>query len=140
MRYILDADSVIDHLSTAYNLLARIPDLRPHDLALVATTLIELDTGIEGSRAPRRAERDLRNFLRFVTDIPLIRRVIRATARLRHDLVNRRLPIKHRAYDLITAAAALEYGLTIVSSNTSDYQDIAGLQQFDPRTQKVLSH
>lgn len=71
--------------------------------------------------------------MRALTVIPLNRRVILRTARLRYDLRSRNLPIKTRAYDLIVAATALEYGLTVVSSNVRDYQDIPGLSLFNPR-------
>lgn len=134
MKYLLDADSTIDHETQQYDLFDRIPDLRPRDLALAAPTLIELYTGIEGSFDPRQAERTFRHFLRWVTVIPLNQRVIRATARLRASLLERNLPIKQRAYDLIVAATSREYGLIVVSSNTRDYQDIPGLRQFDPRS------
>jgi tRNA(fMet)-specific endonuclease VapC len=140
VRYLLDADSAIDHLTQHGDLSDRIPNLRPHDLALSAVTLIELYTGVESSSSARNAERDLRHLLRTITVIPLNQRVIRATAHLRANLLDRQLPIKQRAYDLIVAATALEYSLIVVSSNTRDYQDIAGLQQFDPRTGQLTTH
>ena len=56
------------------------------------------------------------------------------------ERVDRKLPIKQRAYDLIVAATALEYDLIVVSSNTKDYQDIAGLRQFEPRTGQLMMH
>ena len=66
--------------------------------------------------------------------LPLNRRVILRTARLRRELLDRKLPIQHRAYDLITAATALAYALTLVTSNTRDFADIPGLALFDPRS------
>lgn len=140
MRYLLDADTAIDHETQQYNLLERIPTLGARDLALVATTLIELYTGFERGPDPRRAELRFRRFLRWVTVIPLNQKVIRATAHLRVELLNRKLPIKQRAYDLIVAATALEYDLIVVSSNTREYRDIPGLHQFDPRTRQLLTH
>ncbi|MHB8573940.1 MAG: type II toxin-antitoxin system VapC family toxin [Dehalococcoidia bacterium] len=140
MKYLLDADSTIDHLSHHTNLLTRIPDLRPRDLALAAVTLIELYTGVEGSRQPALAGRDLRHFLRYVRVIPLNQRVIRAAARLRAQLRSQNRPIKHRAYDIIVAATAREYGLIVVTSNTRDYQDISGLSTFDPRSGRLTTH
>ena len=134
MRYLLDADSVIDHLYDVIDLFADLPNVAPRDLALGAPTLIELYTGIYGSRNPRQAERDLKRFLRTVTVIPLNQRVIHATARLRADLVSRKQPIRHRAYDLIAAATARSYDLILVTSNVRDYQDIADLNILDPRS------
>lgn len=134
MKYLLDSDSSIDHLYDVIDLFTAIPNLAPRDLALSAPSLIELYTGVYGSHNPRQAERDLKHFLRSVSIIPLNQRVIHATARLRAELAARRLPIRHRAYDLIVAATALDYGLTVVTSNTRDYQDIPGLQLFNPRS------
>jgi len=134
VRYLIDADSAIDHLTRHASLFLRIPDLAPHDLALSAITLIELQTGVVGSATPREAERELRRFLKLVTLVPTNRRVIDATARLRADLLGRRRPIAHRAYDLIVAATAIEYRLTVVSSNERDYLDIVGLQLLNPRS------
>ncbi len=139
MKYLLDADSAIDHLTQHSDLSDRIPDLRPQDLALSAVTLIELYTGVDGSPDPRRAEQDLRRFLRFVTVIPLNQRSIRAAGHLRHALRRQNLPIKHRAFDIIVAAVALEYGLIVVSSNSRDYRDIPGLRQFNPRTGQLTT-
>lgn len=139
MKYLLDADSTIDHLSGVIDLFTDIPNLAPRDLALAAPSLIELYTGVYGSRNPRQADRDLKRFLKAVTIIPLNQRTIHATARLRNDLVSRKQPIRHRAYDLIAAATALEYSLTVVTSNTRDYQDIPKLTTLDPRTGQVAT-
>lgn len=60
--------------------------------------------------------------------------MILRTARLRRELLDRKLPIQHRAYDLITAATALAYALMLVTSNTRDFADIPELTLLDPRT------
>ena len=135
MKYLLDADSIVDHLTRHANLQAQLPALGPQDLALGAPTLIELYTGVYESRNPAQAERDLRVFLRLVAIVPLNRRVILATARLRAELLQRKLPIKHRAYDLIAAAMALEYDLVLVSSDAG-YDDIPNLRRLNPRTSR----
>lgn len=140
MKYLLDADSTIDHLSGAIDLFTDIPNLAPQDLALGAPSLIELYTGVYGSRNPRQADRDLKRFLRAVTIIPLNQRVIHSTARVRAELAARKQPIHHRAYDIIAAATALEYGLTVVTSNNRDYQDIPRLTTLDPRTGRVVTY
>jgi tRNA(fMet)-specific endonuclease VapC len=140
MKYIVDADATIDHLTQSLNLLASLPDLRPRDLTLSAATLIELYTGVDGSANPRQAERELKHFLRYVTVIPLNQRVIRATSRLRVRLLDQKADIKRRAYDLIVAATALDYDLILASSNTRDYQDILGLRHFNPRTGQLATY
>jgi predicted nucleic acid-binding protein len=133
VKYLLDADSTIDHLYDVIDLFTDIPNLAPHDLALSALSLIELYTGVYSSANPRVADRNLRHLLRSVALIPLNRRVIHASARLRAELIAGKRPIRHRAYDLIVAATAREYGLTVVTSHTRDYADIPGLQLVNPR-------
>ena len=134
MKYLLDADASIDHLSQRIDLPVVIPDLAPRDLGLVATTLIELYTGVYGSRNPALAERELKHFLRNLTLIPLNQRVIHSTAALRAELRGRNLPITHRAFDLVAAATARSYNLILVTSNTKHFEDIPGLTLLNPRS------
>lgn len=134
MRYLLDADSAIDHLSQHIDLPRAIPSLLPRDFGLVATTLIELYTGVYGSFNPAQAERQLKHFLRNLTIIPMNQRVIEATASLRAELRARNLPISHRAFDLIAAATARAYNLTLITSNTLHFEDIPGLRLLNPRS------
>jgi tRNA(fMet)-specific endonuclease VapC len=133
MRYLLDTDSTIDYLARQPSAVNRFPRLLRNGAAVSAPTAIELFTGAYGARDPVTAVRDLRTFLRAVTILPVNRRVIRRTARLRRHLLDQKLPIKHRAYDLITAATALAYGLTLVTSNVRDFQDIPSLVLLNPR-------
>ena len=95
-------------------------------------TVIELYHGVYTSRDPQRAERGLRAFLRDVRILPVTRGVALRTARVRADLQRRGLPFKHRAIDLIVAATALVYDLTLVTSNARDYQDIAAIRRREP--------
>jgi predicted nucleic acid-binding protein len=97
-------------------------------------TFTEVYEGFYGSRDPRQAEQVFRTFLAAVTVIPYNRRVGLRTARLRAALRANKLPVDHRSLDLVIAATALEYALTLVSSNMRDYQDILGLNLLNPRT------
>ena len=137
MRYLLDADSIIDYLANQPGALAAFPHYLRDGAAVSATTTIELFTGVAGARDPKTAERQLRVFLHSVTVLPVNRRVILQTARLRRDLLDRKRPMEDRAYDLITAATALAYDLTLITSNTRDFADIPGLRLLDPRTDQT---
>ncbi len=140
MSYLLDADATIDHFSGEPGVQALISTLAKTDLGLAATTLVELYTGVFRSADPIAAERELRTFLKTVTILPLTRRVIERTARLRVDLLNRNLSVRTRAFDILAAAFALEHGLTIVTSNTRDYRGITGLTQLNARTGQLTPH
>jgi predicted nucleic acid-binding protein len=131
--YFPNADATIDHLSGESGAQALISTLAQEDLGVAATTLVELYTGVYHSLDPKQAERQLRTFLRTVTIVPLNRRVILRAANIRADLLNRNLSVRTRAYDILAAAVALEYNVTIVTSNTRDYRGIPGLRQLNAR-------
>lgn len=66
--------------------------------------------------------------------LPLDQAVERRLVHIRRDLLDRRRPIKHRAYDLIVAATAVAHDLTLITGNTRDYADIPGLRLMNPRS------
>jgi tRNA(fMet)-specific endonuclease VapC len=138
MTFLLDTDTVIDYLTGREPALTLVPQLQQRDgIAVSSPTLIELNTGVYGGRNPTEAERQLRGFPRVATVLPVSRRVILQAARLRAELLATRAPIKHRAYDLLTAATALAYDLTLVTSNHRDFADIPGLNRLNPRTDET---
>lgn len=127
MKYLLDTDWVVDYLvgsSDARSLLLR---LQPEGIAISVVTFTEVYEGVYASRDPRRAERGFREFLRLTTVLPFSRTIAKRTARIRRDLRRSRRPITHRALDLVIAATALAQGLTLVTHNTKDYEDILDL-------------
>ncbi len=134
MTSLLDTDTVIDYFAGREPALTRVPQLQQDGIAVSSPTLIELYTGVYGGRDPRRAEQQLRGFLRVARVLPVNRRVILQAARLRAALLATKAPIKHRAYDLLTAATALAYDLTLVTSNDRDFADVPNLKRLNPRT------
>lgn len=70
----------------------------------------------------------MRRFMRGTRVIVVGRAVAERAAAIRLDLRNRNRPVAGRVLDLIVAATAIEHGLTLVTRNLRDYQDIAGLQ------------
>lgn len=56
---------------------------------------------------------------------------------IRADLRKRNHPFDHRTLDLFIAATALEHGLTLVTRNLKDFQDIPGIQLY-PWDESVL--
>lgn len=133
MKYLLDADWIIDHLSGRQSARAAFPNLTRAEFAVCGITLIELYTGVFGSRNPQQSEQELNTLLRSLTTLPLNQRLVLQAARVRNDLLAGRLPIKHRAFDLVVAATALAYNLTVVTNNTKDYVDIPDIQLLNAR-------
>lgn len=134
MTYLFDADATIDHFQGEPGLQALFPTLAAAGISLAETTLVELYTGAYLSDDPAARVAELSAFLRGLTVLPLTRAVTLRTARIRADLVQQKRAIRTRAYDILAAAYALEHGLTLVTSNSSDYHHITGLTQLNCRT------
>lgn len=124
MRYLWDADAVIDHLTGQAGARTLHRDSAREGLAVSIITYIELYEGASRSHDPKEALRTLRAFLRHMTILPVSRGVAERTARLRAELRARNRPVQHRAFDLIVAATALVHGLTIVTSNSRDRKSV----------------
>lgn len=58
--------------------------------------------------------------------------VARRCAGLREMLRKQGKRVNQRAFDLLIAATAIEHGLTLVTRNTDDYEDIPGLKLYEP--------
>ena len=140
MKYIFDADAAIDHFEDQPGAQALVVSLSQDKIALAPTTLVELYTGVYRSTDPLGAERQLREFLRITTVLPLNQRVIRRAARIRADMLAQNLSIRSRAYDILAAAFALEHNLILVTSNTRDYRGITGLTLLDSRSGQTTTH
>jgi tRNA(fMet)-specific endonuclease VapC len=128
MNYQLDSGWVIDFLAGDVAAQARIDPLFPSGAALSVVTLMEVYEGVELSDTRRQDERQVRTVLRAVTVLPLNRTVARRAARVRADLRQRGRSVRRRALDILIAATALTYDLTLVTRNHQDYRDIPGLK------------
>ena len=104
--------------------------LLPDGIAISIISFSEIYEGIYGSRDPNRAESIFRAFLREVTVLGVSRSVAKRNGIIRQELRRQRHQITHRALDLLIAATALEYDLTLVSRNLNDYSDIADLKLY----------
>jgi tRNA(fMet)-specific endonuclease VapC len=134
MNYLLDSDFVTDWLNRQAAAVALFPRLLQDGVAMSIISHSEILEGILGGRDPKAAERVFRTFLQGVRILPVSRAVSRRHAKLRLDLRRNKRQINERALDLLIAATALTYGLTLVTSNTRDYQDISALVLLNPRT------
>jgi predicted nucleic acid-binding protein len=127
MRYLLDTDFVIDHLTGQQDAQDTLAQLLPDGVAISIITFSEIYEGIYGSRDPRAATRGFTAFVRGVPVLPISRSVAKRNGRLRLELRRQGRPITHRALDLLIAATALEHDLILVTRNRKDYEDVADL-------------
>jgi predicted nucleic acid-binding protein len=128
--YLLDTNWVIDYLAGEEGAADLINSLVDEGIGISLITYMEVYQGIIRQASPQRAEAQLQAFLARVPLFPLTLAVARRCARLREDLRQQGKRVNSRALDLIIAATALEYGMTLVTRNRTDFEDIPGLQLY----------
>ena len=132
MPYLVDTDWVIDLLASVPEALQLLDRLAQDGIAISIITYMEVYQGVERSPHPEEAQRKLAAFLNSVPVIPLTPAVAQRCARLRETLRKQGRRVNARSLDLIIAATALEYNLTLVTRNAEDYADIPGLKLYPP--------
>ena len=127
MPYLIDTDWVIDHLAGVPEASELLDTLIQEGIAISIITYMEAFQGTEREPDPQAAQVKLDAFLEASPIIPFSAAVARRCARLRETLKRQRKRVRARALDLMNAATALEYNLTLVTRNLNDYKDIPGL-------------
>jgi tRNA(fMet)-specific endonuclease VapC len=94
---------------------------------------MEAFQGVERSPQPEEALAKFQAFTNSVRILPFSLAVAQRCARLRETLRGQHKRVNARALDLIIAATALEYDLTLVTDNTEDFTDIPELKLYQPR-------
>jgi predicted nucleic acid-binding protein len=93
-------------------------------------TYMETYQGVLRSPHPTSARTQFEAFLETVPVLPFSVAGAKRCAQLRETLHREGKRVKEQALDLMTAAIALEYGLTLVTRNVGDYNDIRGLKLY----------
>ena len=128
MPYLVDTDWVIDHLANVPEAVQLLDRLAPEGIAISIITYMEVYQGVLRSSGPEGNQSKLKAFVDTVPVLPLTATVARRCAHLRETLRRQGKRVNARALDLIIAATALEYDLTLVTRNTEDYADIPELK------------
>lgn len=109
-KYLIDTDWAISYFKGRPAIVKRLSALEDESVAISVVTLAELYDGLYGSRAPRKREQDLKNFLPWVPVLGLDEETCRLFGRERSRLRQvGRLP---GDMDLLIGATALRHGLT----------------------------
>jgi predicted nucleic acid-binding protein len=123
--YLVDTDIVVSYLNGRADAVALLTSLLPDGIAMSEVTLGELYEGIYFGADPARHMIGLRHFLWGARVLDVNRRVVRHFGQLRGTL--RRQGLLLPAPDLLIAAAALAYDLTLVTRNLRHFQRIPAL-------------
>lgn len=117
MKYLLDANSVIQLLSGAVPaLIRRVADTEAGAIVVSSIAFAEVAIGSANGKPPPLALLD-----RFIEEIPIVD-FDEAAARAYAGL-----PFKRGSFDRLIAAHALSLGTTIISRNLKDFADVPGL-------------
>ena len=127
MNFLIDTAWVIDHLNQVELVTARLYELAPDGLALSVVSLGELYEGVYYSQDPEASEASLQRFLNRELTIPGIdEETCKIFGRERGRL--RSIGQRIGDMDLMIAATALQYDLTLLSNNRRHFDRIDGLR------------
>ena len=130
MPYLIDSDVVIDHLADVSTATTLLEQLAAEGIAVSIITYMEAYQGVLRSPHPTKARKQFEAFLETVPVLPFSQACAKRCAQLREALHKEGKRVKARALDLMTAAIALEFGLSLVTRNVEDYKDIPDLKLY----------
>jgi predicted nucleic acid-binding protein len=126
--YLLDTDWIIDFLGGRQEAVRVVSELTPSGLAASIITYAELYEGIARSRQRAEDAERLEHFMSGVEILEVDRGVAHVFGERRAALRVQGLLIDN--FDLLIAATALRFDLTLVTRNVRDFQRIEGLQLY----------
>jgi tRNA(fMet)-specific endonuclease VapC len=133
MPYLVDSNVVIDHLGEVPEVSQFLDRFAQGGIVISIVTYMEAFQGLIQSEHPEEASEKFSAFIDTVLILPFSFAVAERCARLRETLRSQNKRVKSRALDLIIAATALEYNLSLVTKNTDDFKDIPDLPLSQPR-------
>jgi tRNA(fMet)-specific endonuclease VapC len=124
--YLIDSDWLIDYLELVPAAEALLESLFGAGVSISIISYVEVYEGIAGDPNPDR-ETKFRGLLAATPLLNISEAIAQRCASLRAMLRAQGKNVNRRAMDLLIAATALEYDLTLVTRNLEDYRDIPGL-------------
>lgn len=129
MSYLVDTDWVAAYLKGRADQQALLARLSQDGLAISLLTYGEIYEGIYYGIDARKHENGFREFLRGARVLPLNKTVMQRFARLRGELRSKGQLISDM--DLLIAATAITFNLTLVTGNLKHFQRVAGLSLYE---------
>jgi tRNA(fMet)-specific endonuclease VapC len=128
LSFLLDTDTCSAYVKGNARLASRFVQYGG-GLHISAVTLGELLTWALRTNAPPRRQHDVQNLLNQVTVLDVTPDVAAKFGQIRAALFDAGTPAPE--LDLLIAATALVHGLTLVTHNTADFNNVPGLSQTD---------
>lgn len=129
MNYLIDTDWIVEYLKGRDPAAQLLDMLAPETLAISLITYGEIYEGIYYSRDPKRSEQGFLQFLRGIDVLSLNKPIMKKFAHIRGQL--RRSGQMINDPDLLIAATALHYDLTLMTHNRKHFSRIPTLKLFE---------
>ena len=124
--FLVDTDWVIDHFNGVRAVTSSLQAYEPQRLALSIISVAELWEGVQFSKDPVRSEAMLTAFLAGVVILSIDEEICRRFGQLRGSLRSAGNLIGD--FDLLVAATALRYNLTLLTNNRRHLERIKPLR------------
>jgi len=125
MKYLIDTDWLIDHLSGVEKVKSKLEELAPEGLVISIVSLAEIYEGIFYSREPQRSESALEAFLPGVPVLNINEEICKIFGKERGRLRQQGQIIGD--LDLFIASTCLYHNLTLLTNNVSHFERIETL-------------
>ncbi|PKN65653.1 MAG: VapC toxin family PIN domain ribonuclease [Chloroflexi bacterium HGW-Chloroflexi-5] len=130
MRYLLDTNICIYLIKKhSPEILKRLREHSPQDIAISTITLFELQYGVEKSHYKQRSDEALNKFLLPLNIIDVDRSAALEAAVIRAQLEKKGISIG--PYDLLIAGLARSQDMTLVTNNTKEFKRVVNLHLED---------
>lgn len=123
--FALDTNSVIYFFKGMGRVAERLLATPPAEVGIPTVVVYELQVGLLKARRPKRRQRQLDEFLRWVKVIPFDTDEARESAELRVLLERAGTPIG--PMDVLIAGTVKANGATLVTHNTTEFRRVKGL-------------
>ena len=128
MSFLVDTNVLIYHLNGIANATQLLDRLLEPGAAMSAVSYMEIVEGLTGNQRTATAEQRFTVLAERMRILDFRREDAIVAARIRHGLREQGRNVRSRSLDLLIAATAISYDLTLVTNNPSDYQDVPGLR------------
>jgi tRNA(fMet)-specific endonuclease VapC len=133
VRYLLDTNVCIQFLTNrSASVIARLQSTKPGDVVLCSVVKAELIFGAHKSARREANLRTLEAFFKPFVSLAFDDEAARAAGEIRAELQRGGTPVGPN--DLLIAAIAIASGLTLVTHNTDEFGQVAGLALEDWQT------
>jgi predicted nucleic acid-binding protein len=130
VAYLVDSDWLIDYIAESPEAVELLERLAPVGVAFSIVSYMESYQGVARTTGPEEARRRLELILENIPVIPFSLSAARRCAELREQLRQHGKRVNQRALDLIIAATAIEFDLTLVTRNLDDFNDVPELKLY----------